>query len=311
MTIVGEPGIGKTRLAAELRTALGDSPTWLQGRCLSYGEGITFWALGQIVKEHAGVLESDSPEEALAKLATAVESLAEPADRQWLQARLAPLVGAARGDETVEQGEAFAAWRTFLEAIAARQPLAVVLEDLHWADSALLAFVEHLVDWTTGVPLLVVATARPELYEREPDWGGGKRNSTTIALAPLTHEETDRLVSDLLATELPGETRAALLGRAEGNPLYAEEFARMLADRGLLTTRGGEVHIAAGAEIPVPEGIHAVIAARLDTLSPDRKALLQWFKERLATRAYLRTVIDDLTDALGEREESHASHRRH
>jgi class 3 adenylate cyclase len=276
VTIVGEPGIGKTRLAAEFRAAAGDEPLCLQGRCLSYGEGITYWALGQLVKEHAGILESDSPEEALSKLADAVEAVAQPADRHWLQARLAPLVGAARGDETVEQGEAFAAWRTFLESIAGTRPLVLVLEDLHWADSALLAFVEHLVDWAAEVPLLVVATARPELYEREPGWGGGKRNSTTIALAPLTQDDTADLVAGLLAeAELPEKTRAALLERAEGNPLYAEEFVRMLADRGFLTARDGTVQIAADAEIAVPESIHAVIAARLDTLAPDRKTLLQ------------------------------------
>ncbi|HEY2936810.1 MAG TPA: BTAD domain-containing putative transcriptional regulator [Gaiellaceae bacterium] len=276
VTIVGEPGIGKTRLAAEVRAEVGDEPLWLQGRCLSYGEGITYWALGQLVKEHAGILESDSPEQALSKLAEAVDGVAEPGDRQWLQARLAPLVGAARSDEAVEQGEAFAAWRTFLESIAARQPLVLVIEDLHWADSALLAFVEHLVDWAADVPLLIVATARPELYERDPGWGGGKRNSTTIVLAPLTQEDTADLVAGLLAeAELPEKTRVALLERAEGNPLYAEEFVRMLADRGLLTTRDGIVQIAADAEIAVPESIHAVIAARLDTLGPDRKALLQ------------------------------------
>ena len=275
---MGEPGIGKSRLAGEFRGFVEQGPeevAWRQGRCLPYGEGITFWALGEIVKTHTGILESDTTEDASAKLAAAVDDIAQPQDRSWLFARLAPLVGAARREQPVAQAEAFAAWRTFLEGVAAKQPVMLLFEDLHWADSALLAFLDHLVDWSADVPLLVIGTARPELYEREPGWGGGKRNSTTISLAPLTDKDTGRLVSDLLGkAALPPETQAAVLDRAGGNPLYAEEFVRMLGDRGLLTRRDGVVEIATVGEIPVPETVQAVIAARLDTLGPDRKALL-------------------------------------
>ena len=154
-------------------------------------------------------------------------------------------------------------------------PVVLVVEDLHWADDALLGFVEHLVDWSTGVPILLVCTARPELYERHHGWGGGKRNSTTIGLSPLSEEETARLIAALLdQAVLPAETQSALLDRAGGNPLYTEEFVRMLVDRGLLEHRGASWTIAEGAEIPVPENVQAIIAARLDTLSPERKALL-------------------------------------
>ena len=269
VTVTGEPGVGKTRLVSEFRTWVDDRPEivyWRQGRCLPYGEGITYWALGEIVKGHAGILESDGPEDAAAKLGVAVQEAAEdPSDRDWLSNRLVPLVGAGESS-SAEREESFAAWRRFLEGVAEQRPLLLVFEDLHWADDALIAFLEHLVDWSTGVPVLVVCTARPELYERHPGWGGGKRNTATIALSPLTSEDTARLLSSLLARAvLPAETQAALLERCGGNPLYAEEFARMLADRQLL---GGD------GDVPVPETVQALIAARLDTLAPERKALL-------------------------------------
>src|SRR5438128_172950 len=139
-----------------------DDVLWRQGRCLSYGEGITFWALGQIVKAHAGILESDSSEDASAKLAAAVDEVADKSDRHWLVTRLAPLIGAARGEHDIQQAEAFAAWRTFLEGIGAQRPLVLVVEDLHWADAALLAFLDDLVEQSVDVPMLVLATARPE-----------------------------------------------------------------------------------------------------------------------------------------------------
>jgi class 3 adenylate cyclase/tetratricopeptide (TPR) repeat protein len=281
LTLTGEPGVGKSRLVAELRSFVAEQAgpvVWRQGRCLPYGEGITFWALGEIVKAQAGVLESDSPEEASGKLALAVqEAVAEASEREWFGERLAPLVGATTAEAAgaVERSQSFAAWRRFLEAIASKAPLVLVFEDLHWADDAMLEFVEHLVDWSTGVPLLVICTARPELYERRPGWGGGKRNSTTASLTPLTTNETARLIAALLSRAvLPVETQAALLERAGGNPLYAEEFVRMLSDRGILERDGSVIRVAAGAEIPVPETIQALIAARLDTLPPERKSLL-------------------------------------
>jgi class 3 adenylate cyclase/tetratricopeptide (TPR) repeat protein len=272
VTITGEPGVGKTRLVTELRHHVDDLAEivyWRQGRCLPYGEGITYWALAEIVKAHAGVLESDGPEQVREKLSHVVSHVAETSDRDWLVARLEALLGAEGAGGTRE--ESFSAWRTFLEEIAASRPLVLVVEDLHWADAALVEFLEHLVDWTSGVPLLVVCTARPELYERHTGWGGGKRNSTTIALSPLDSEETSHLLARLLdQAVLPVETQALLLERAGGNPLYAEEFVRMLRDRGLL--RRGTL---LADEIPVPHSVQALISARLDTLPPERKAVLQ------------------------------------
>ena len=266
VTIVGEPGVGKSRLCAELFQYVDERPelvTWRQGRCLPYGEGIAFWALGEIVKAECGILDSDSPDEAAAKLERALPA-GDP-DLPWLRARLQPLVGAH--GEPASREESFTAWRRFLESLSAQSPTVLVVEDLHWADPALLAFLEHLAEWSEGVPLLLLCTARPELYEQHPTFGANARNAHRINLSPLTDEETARLLAALLERAvLPAETQQTLLERAGGNPLYAEEFARLLSDRG---------ELAESDEDEVPDSVQALIAARLDTLSPERKSLLQ------------------------------------
>jgi class 3 adenylate cyclase/tetratricopeptide (TPR) repeat protein len=276
VTVAGEPGVGKSRLVAELFTFIEDRPelvSWRQGRSLPYGEGITFWALGEIVKAHAGILESDSPEDAIQKLDIVVP--AGEQDREWLKARLFPLIGVDSGPAASRE-EAFTAWRRFLETVASTGPAVFVFEDLHWADDALLDFLEHVAEWSDGVPMLLLCTARPELYEAHPTWAGGKRNATAITLSPLTNEQTARLISTLLEQAvLPAEVQAVILERAGGNPLYAEEFTRMLQDRGLLRRTGRTVQLDPDAEIPFPDNVQALIAARLDTLTPKRKALLQ------------------------------------
>nr|MBA2475680.1 AAA family ATPase [Actinomycetota bacterium] len=265
VTVVGEPGVGKSRMVAELFAYIDAKPElirWRQGRCLPYGEGITFWALGEIVKAEAGILESDSAEVAAAKLDAAVSP--GESERQWLLQRLAPLVG-VEAASPAERQELFTAWRRYLEGLAAAGPRVLVFEDLHWADEALLAFLEYLAEWSQGVPLLVLCTARPELYERRAGWGAGQRNAHTINLSPLSDQETAELVSSLVtATVLTPQLERAILEQAGGNPLYAEEFVRLLADRGL----GSD-------QIVLPDTVQALIAARLDTLSPDRKSLLQ------------------------------------
>jgi class 3 adenylate cyclase/tetratricopeptide (TPR) repeat protein len=265
VTIVGEPGVGKSRLIAELFAYVDAKPElirWRQGRCLPYGEGITFWALGEIVKSEAGILESDSAEVASAKLDAAVSP--DETDRQWLLQRLAPLVGIEAGPPA-EREELFAAWRRFLESLTTAGPRVLVFEDLHWADEALLAFLEYLVEWSQGVPLLVLCAARPELYERRAGWGAGLRNAHTINLSPLSEQETAELVAYLVtATVLGSDLQQAIVERSGGNPLYAEEFVRLLADRGVDADDG-----------LLPDSVQALIAARLDTLSPERKSLLQ------------------------------------
>jgi class 3 adenylate cyclase/tetratricopeptide (TPR) repeat protein len=277
VTVVGEPGVGKSRFVSELAASVDARPglvTWRQGRCLPYGDGITFWALGEIVKAQAGILESDPSAEAAAKLEAAVAGmLPDPSERGWLRARLAPLLGIAGPDAVkAERAELFAAWRRFVEAMAASHPLVLVVEDLHWADPAMLEFLEHLVERSADLPLLIVATARPELLERQPRWGQGNAASTRIPLGALTDLETARLVAVLVGRSmLPVGVQALLLERAAGNPLYAEEFARLLTDQGLVV----EGEVAAAPDIPVPDTVHGLIAARLDALTPEVRALVQ------------------------------------
>ena len=272
VTVVGEPGVGKSRLVAELFAYIDGLPslvTWRQGRCLPYGDGITFWALAEIVKAHAGIFESDTSEEAERKLGLV---LPEGEDAPWMRARLLPLVGIDSGTAASRE-ESFTAWRRFLEHVAETGPCVVVIEDLHWADDALLAFLEHLADWAQGVPLLVVCTARPELYETHSAWASGLANASAIRLSPLSNDETARLINALLdRAVLPADTQQLILERAGGNPLYAEEFVRMLRDRELLDSSGS---LRADADLAFPDSIQALIAARLDSLSGERKALLQ------------------------------------
>ena len=182
VTLVGVPGIGKSRLVYELSRIADAEPeliSWRQGRCLPYGEGVSFWALAEIVKAQAGILEDDLPGRAEAKAAAmAAEVIGNRRDAGWVARHLAALVGLASGDRGPAGGdrsEVFAAWRQFFEALAERRPLALVFEDLHWADDGLLDFVDYLAGWAGGVPLLVVGTARPELPVRRPDWVAGNR----------------------------------------------------------------------------------------------------------------------------------------
>ena len=279
VTVLGEPGVGKTRLVREFAAvvdARSELVAWRGGRCLSFGESLVFWPLGEIVKAQAGILESDGPREGAAKLDAAVGAVAgDPSEGEWLKARLAPLVGLATGAESsASRGESFMAWRRFLQLVAARRPLILVVEDLHWAHPALLEFLEELTDQPgQEVDLLVVGTARPELLERHPGWGAGRPNASRISLAPLSDEQTARLLAALLGQSmLPVEVQSLLLERAGGNPLYAEEFVRLLTDRGLLTGRG---HLVRTSDLLLPDTIQALIAARLDTLEPEHKRLLQ------------------------------------
>jgi len=275
VTLLGEPGVGKSRLVLEFFRYLDDLPettTWRQGRCLPYGEGITFWGLGEIVKAQAGILGSDGTREAAEKLSAAVSGVIEdPADQGWIQARLAPLIGLTDvKPERIEREEAFSAWRRFLEGLGSARPLVLVFEDVHWADPALLAFIEHLVEWSSGVPMLVICTARPELFDREPGWGGGMRNWSTISLAPLEDADTERMIADLLPEE-SGSLQRLVIDRAGGNPLFAEELSRMIRENPAL---GDE--LSQGTALPhTPEGLYAIIAARLDTLSTSHRALIQ------------------------------------
>ena len=283
VTLVGVPGIGKSRLVQELmRIADADEEliTWRQGRSLPYGEGVALWSLGEIVKAQAGILESDGAQETGEKLAAMIGSLiADEADARWVERHLRRLTGIHDPAALAESGqeEGFAAWRRFVEALAEWRPTVLVFEDLHWADDGLLDFVDSLAERVSGVPLLVVCSARPELLERRPGWGGGKRNATSVSLVPLSDEDTTRLLGALLGSSvLLADTQLELLRRAGGNPLFAEEYARMQQT---------------GAVREVPATLHGIVTARIDGLPLSEKELLQ-------AAAVLGKVF--WTDALGE-----------
>ncbi len=236
--------------------------TWLRGRSLSYGDGVSFWAFREIVAVAAGIFETDSDEAAERKLATTVDSLLDDQEADWVRGHLAPVLG-LRGsrDGDDRRPERFAAWRRFLEARAGVEPIVLVFEDLHWADDGLLDFVASLGEWLSDVPVLVVGTARPELVERRPAWAAAEQVSV-LGLEPLSDAETSALIDDLLSGSIvTAADRAALLEHASGNPLYAEQYARMVAER-------GEAHA-------VPETVQALIVARLDALPDAEKRVAQ------------------------------------
>jgi class 3 adenylate cyclase/tetratricopeptide (TPR) repeat protein len=305
VTVLGDAGIGKSRLLAELadRLTAGEQPgprefAWRQGRALPYGDGPTFGALAEAVKAEAGILESDGAELAGRRLVAAAGAVAEPVTAAWVAGHLRRLVGVGDGrpgsagpTTAADREEEFAAWRRFLHGLAATRPLVLALEDLHRADDALLDFVEGLGDEDAGpAAVLVLATARPELLERRPGWGAG---GATIRLDPLGDPDTTGLLATLLAHHgLPTEVDPALLGRVGGNPLFAEEYVRMLRDRGDPAADQGTLPRSTGGlplsppdplptgglplspPDPLPTGVHAIVAARLDALGGADKAVL-------------------------------------
>ncbi len=270
--LVGEPGIGKSRLVLELARALDERPeliTWRQGRCLPYGEGVRFAALADVLKAHAAILDSDDVATVEQKLDAV---LPEGDERPWLRQRLRPLLGLEAVQASREEN--FAAWTLFFRHIASSGPTVLVFEDLHWADEGMLAFVEHLASEKLDVPLLIVGTARPELLTKHPDALKPADGVGRLVLSPLRRKDAARLVSSLLDERLAASVRGPVLERIGGNPLYAEEYVSLLLDRGLLLKTEGVLQLREGEELPLPDSVQAVLAARLDTLPPEHKALL-------------------------------------
>jgi class 3 adenylate cyclase len=268
VTVIAEPGIGKSRLVRELARHVDELPelvTWREGRCLPYGDGISFWALGEIVKAQAGILETDDQPTIVTKLDHVVRE-PDPQTRGWIKDRVAPLVGLETDTVPPLQEEAFTAWRRFLEGMAAAGPTVLVVEDLHWADDAFVAFLTHLTERTAGLPLFVIVTARPEVEERHPSWPPGRR-STVLSLSPLADEDVEALIAEGLP-EADAELIGVVLERAGGSPLYAEQLAAMLRERAL-PIAGGTLD-----DTMIPAGIQALIAARIDALPPEPKRVL-------------------------------------
>jgi class 3 adenylate cyclase/tetratricopeptide (TPR) repeat protein len=276
--VTGPAGIGKSRLSWEFEKyvdGLTASVFWHKGRCLSYGEGVAYWALAEMVRGRAGILENEDAAGAAAKLrATVTGHVPDQSDREWVEPRLAHLLGL--GDASFEREDLFAAWRLFFECLADEAPTALVFEDLQWADAGLLDFVEYLVEWARTKPVFVLGLARPELFERRTGFGTTTRGGFTgLALEPLTDEAMDELLEGLVPG-LPEQLRASIRERAEGIPLYAVETVRMLMNRGQLERADGAYRVVGEIdELEVPETLHALVASRIDGLEPDERRLVQ------------------------------------
>jgi class 3 adenylate cyclase/tetratricopeptide (TPR) repeat protein len=268
VTMLGAAGVGKSRLVREFAERLGDQAAVVSGRCLPYGEGITYWPLGEVVRELVPAGAEVSAAAIAAQLAGEVK--ADP-----IAAAVAEAVGVGPPEGGTSE-EIFWAARRLFEAVARRRPLVLVFDDLQWAEPTFLELIEHVADLSRGAPIMLLCLARPELIDARPGWGGGKLNATSILLEPLGEDDTHELIGNLLSrATLPPETAARIAASTEGNPLFAEELLAMLIDDGLLRRDDGHWKVADElADLPVPPTIHALLAARIEALPDHERSLL-------------------------------------
>jgi len=278
VSVTGVPGIGKSRLAWEFLKyvdGLVEDVYWHQGRSASYGEGITFGALGEMVRMRAGITEAEDADSSRSKLTTTVaEFVPDEQERRWIEPRLAHLLGLVEAP-TSDRDELFSAWRTFFERVSAFGLTVMVFEDLQWADQGLIDFVESILEWSCNYPILVVTLSRPELRDLRPDWGAGQRNFMSLHLDPLNDDAMRALLGSFVSG-LTDAVTASVLARAEGVPLYAVETVRMLVDRGILVEDGDTYRVEGElVTLDIPETLHALVASRLDALPGEQRTLLQ------------------------------------
>jgi class 3 adenylate cyclase/tetratricopeptide (TPR) repeat protein len=278
VSITGIAGIGKSRLAWEFYKYFDGLPQttyWHRGRCLSYGEGVTYWALADMVRMRCRIAEDEQASSAIDKLqAVLAEHVVDEEERRFVEPRVAHLLGMEEGPR-FEREDLFSAWRVFFERLAEVNPVVMVFEDMQWADDSLLDFIDYLLEWSRSFPLFVCTLARPELHDRRPTWGAGRRNFTSLHLEPLSGAAMERLLTGLVPG-LSDEVRGQILERAEGIPLYAVETVRMMLDRGVLVQDGPVYRpVEPITSLEVPETLHALIAARLDGLAAEERRLLQ------------------------------------
>ena len=287
-TVLGPAGVGKSRLVQEFLDGVSESVRIARGRCLPYGEGITFWPLLEAVTEAVGATASDPREVARERLAAAFH---EPKAVD-IADRLARLVGLAEGETGVEEG--FAAVRSLFASLATRQPLVVVFDDIHWAEATFLDLIEDIAVWSRDAAIFLVCLARPELLDERPGWGGGKLNSTTAFLEPLDADESERLIAELLGeSELGADVPARIVEGAEGNPLFIEEMLLMLIEDGLLAHRHGRWQATSDLDtVRVPPTIEALIATRLDQLDAVERAVLE--RAAVAGKVFYEQAVREL-----------------
>jgi class 3 adenylate cyclase/DNA-binding SARP family transcriptional activator/tetratricopeptide (TPR) repeat protein len=286
VTVIGEAGVGKSRVVRELLSLLEGDAKVLVGRCLSYGQGVTLWPLAEMLKAEAGVFDTDSSADASAKIATLVEASVEPTlagHQSRTAAALASTLGLQQPgdplgslDPRARYRELVEAWRVLLASLARRAPVVAVVEDLHWADATMLDVLDELAERLDG-PLVFLCTARPDLLRSRPDWGGGRRSFSSLPLDPLSSEESARLVSFLPGVDsLPDGVRRLILERSGGNPFFLEEIVRHLINDGLLVWEGERWRAREGMDqVEIPDNVQAVILARLDLLAPDERRAAQ------------------------------------
>ena len=277
VSVIGPGGIGKSRLAWEFEKYLDGivgKIWWHHGRSPAYGQGISFWALGEMIRSRANVVETADEATTRAGIAAMLEErIPDESERRWIEPALLALLGISVGDLPPDQ--LFAAWRTFFERLTATGPVVLVFEDLHWADGGLLDFIDHLLEWSRDQPIYVLTLARPELLEKRQDWGAGRRNFLSLSLEPLSPTAMRELLSGLVR-DLPEPALQAIIKRADGIPLYAVETVRMLVADGRLREADGSYEIVGDlSTLAVPETLTALISARLDALDPADRALLQ------------------------------------
>src|SRR5580700_10832055 len=278
--VSGPAGVGKSRLGWEFEKyadGLVEDMWWHRGRCLSYGEGVAFWALAEIVRRRLGIAEEDPPETAAAKLAAGLDRFVpDPAEHAYAGLRLGRLLGVAfagDGGAALSREELFAGWRLFFERLAAESPVILLVEDAQHADTGLLDFLDHLIDWARDLPVYLLVFARPELGQTRPGFGAG-RNRSTLTLDPLDVASMDLLV-DALVPGMPAAARAKVTGQAQGIPLFAVETIRSLVDRDIVQPIEGVYRLTGEVgQLAVPDSLHALLAARLDALDPGVRRLV-------------------------------------
>ena len=302
LTVLGEAGLGKSRLVSEVAGSLPSETIVAHGRCLPYGEGITYWPLADIVREITRAAVGDPGKQPAAAIA---EILAGHDKAKLIAERIAELLGFGEGEPGTRE-ETFWAVRRLFEVLARERPLVIVVDDLHWAEPTFLDLIEHLVDFSHGYPIMVVGTARPELLDTRPGWGSGKPNATTIALEPLGEAESREMILNLLdRLPLSPAVELRITRAVDGNPLFTEELVAMLVDEELLR-RNEEGWVARSdlSELPVPSTINALLAARLEGLPSLERAILTAAAvegavfHRSAVSELTRPALDALEDGL-------------